>query len=120
VIVSFRSKLDSLNEFRPFVVSELLVHLLKQFYPLINVHFIMKLTEVTVALSWLPALIVLALVNPHHMRLILSEIESLTWMNLRADTCVEIFVGDLPISVNIKFIKDQLELLLIQSQSPML
>jgi hypothetical protein len=64
------------NQFLPFLLPQLLKQPIKEFSPLISIHFSMQCTEIPPeSLSRLPALRVLALINPHHVRFVLSKIQ---------------------------------------------
>ena len=71
-------------------------------------------------MSPLPTLIVLATVNPKHLRLVLSEVESFSWVNLATDGCLEVFIRNFPVLISIKLVKQVLELLVCESQAPVL
>jgi hypothetical protein len=71
----------------------------------------MELAKIAVALSGLPALIMFALSNPHHMGFVLSEIKGLSWMNFTPDSFVEVFIGNLAVAIIVEFVENVLELL---------
>jgi hypothetical protein len=79
----------------------------------------MKLAEISISLSWLPTLLMLARVNLEHHWLVLSEIQTFSWMDLRTNSDLEIFVGDNAVTIIVKFLKQIVELLIGQCQTPM-
>lgn len=54
----------------------------------------------------------------HHMRLILSEIQSLTRMYLTSNTLVEICVRNLAVLVAVEFVEEELELCIAEVEAP--
>ncbi len=80
----------------------------------------MKLAEVSIALGGLPAFIMFALIDPHHVGLVLSKIEALSWMNLTPYRLMEVIVRDFPVFVIVKLVENLLELFFIQFEAPML
>ena len=54
----------------------------------------------------------MALVNPHHMWLVLTEVEGLSGMNLRANCYMKVVVTYHPITIGIELIENSLELLI--------
>jgi hypothetical protein len=55
------------------------------------------------------------------IRIILSEVKTLSWVNLTTDCHLKVFVRDLSITVSVKFIEEMLELLLSNAtQAPVL
>jgi len=91
-------------------VRQLLLHLIKNCNALVLVHLLMQLTEVGVPCGGLPAFTMLAGVNFHHLRLVLSEIKALCRVYLAANRYLEVLVGNLSILVQIELIKYILEL----------
>jgi len=80
----------------------------------------MKSTEITTKdLSSLPASRMLAFINTHHMRFVLTEVERFSWMNLVSDRLMKVIIVDFAVLIHIKLIEYKLELLFSQVQSPM-
>ena len=60
----------------------------------------------------------MALVNSHHMWLVLTEVEGLSRMNLRANCYMKVVVTNHAITIGIKLIEDRLKLLIRQLKAP--
>lgn len=120
MIIMLRVLFHFSYEVLPLFIPHLLEKALKELNALINVHLIVQLAEVSIALGGLPAFIVLALVHPHHMRFILSEVKCFTWVDLRAHCLMKILVRYLPIFVVVKLVEYAVELLISQVKSPVL
>ena len=108
------------QKFPPMLPSNLIEQQLVVVNNFILVHLWVQLTEVPISLSWLPTLIMLTLINPHHMRFVLPKVKCFSRVDLRPNWLMEIFIWYLSISIHIKFIKYQWELLVSQIQTPML
>lgn len=80
----------------------------------------MQLAEIPITLCRLPAFIVFALANPHHVGLVLSEVESFPWVDFRANCFVKVLIRDLPVLVVVEFVEDVLELFFCQVKAPVL
>lgn len=86
----------------------------------ILMHLLMELTIVILTLDWLPTFIVFARFYFVHYWFVLSKVEALSRMYLTTNCQLEIFVRYLAIFIHVKFIKQIFELLISQSQTPML
>jgi hypothetical protein len=86
----------------------------------ILVHFLMQLAIHDLALSRLPAFVMLATVYFLHLWLVLSKVQALRWMNFTANCQLEVFVGDLSILVQIEPVKEVFELLIVKIEAPVL
>lgn len=71
-------------------------------------------------MSRLPALLMLAAVYLRLLRFVLPEVKTLSWMDLRPNSNLKIFVRNLSIFIKIKFVKQVLELLISIVEAPML
>lgn len=58
------------------------------------------------AFRGLPALRMLALIDSHHVRLVLSEVERLAWVDLMANCIVKVHVIDHAVAVGIEHFED--------------
>ena len=96
---------------RPFKSPYFRVEVLEYLNNLILVHFGVQRAKVSITLGRLPTLVMLALVNPSHVGLVLSEIEILARMNLSTNALVEVIVRYFTVTVVVKSVKDHSELL---------
>lgn len=95
------------SELSPKLAVEALEHL----EPSIDVHLVVEGAVVATSESGLPALEVQTLALSHHVGLVLSEVQDLTRVDLAADCLMEVFVGDLAVTVLVELVEDGLELL---------
>lgn len=73
----------------------------------------MESTEVTTqTICGQPTFRVLTFIYAHHLRLILSEIQTFPWVNLMAYRLMEIWVANLAITVTVEFVENIVELFL--------
>jgi len=87
---------------------------------LVLVHSLMQRAVLGITLSGLPALLMLAAVDAKGRRLVLSEVKSLRWVNLAAHCQLEVLVRNFSVFVKVELIEDQLELLVVDLQAPVL
>jgi hypothetical protein len=112
---------NSHNQLLPFLLTQLLKQAVKELSPLISIHLSMQRTEIAAqSLSGLPALGMLTLIDPHHVRFVLPEVQRLPRVYLVADRLMKVHVADLAVAVHIELVEDVLELLLSQVQAPVL
>ena len=116
-IIRFSCLLYTVNELRPlgFNLSE---ELAEQLTALVLMQFLMQLAVLLVPLGWLPTLIMLTGINLILLWFILSEIQTLSRVNLTPYCQLEIFVGDLSVTVQVEFFEKVLELVICQVQAP--
>lgn len=83
-------------------------------------HFQMLGAKHSLSLSWLPAFLVLATIDLYHLGFILPKVKSFRRMYLRANSNLEVFIGNFPIPIQVKFIKQKFKLLIRVVKSPVL
>ena len=66
------------------------------------------------ALGGLPTSRVLALIDAHHVGLVLSEVESLARVYLVPDRLVKVRIVDFTVLINVELVENELELFLSQ------
>lgn len=86
----------------------------------VDVHLVVEGAVISSSERRLPAFIVQALGHSHHVRLVLSKVESLARMDLAPHSLVKVLVGDLAITILIELREDCLELLIREEQAPLL
>jgi hypothetical protein len=73
---------------------------------LILIHLVVECTKVsTKALGGLPTPSVLALIDAHHVGLVLSEVESLARMYLVSDGLVKVRVVDFAVLIDVELVE---------------
>jgi hypothetical protein len=80
----------------------------------------MQLTIIGIATGRLPAFIMDTTVDLHHLRFVLSEIETFSRMDFTTDSQLKVFIRYFSILIQVKFVKEILELFVSEVETPVL
>jgi hypothetical protein len=69
----------------------------------------MQDAEVSVVLSWLPALFMIATINLGLLNFVLSEVKAFSWEHLRSNRNLKVFIRDETIFIKVESVKNIFE-----------